>query len=101
MKHCVNSAVNEPVTTFYTKVYSVGLFFLTEAKFLLYDDLHIVNMLEGVKVFYLVFLPPVKVTWNFCGRKRHIFSLGKNSASNFIVFCVLLSSSGSSDQQRW
>lgn len=48
MKHCVNSAVNEPVTTFYTKVYSVGLFFLTEAKFLLCDDLHIVNMLEGV-----------------------------------------------------
>lgn len=48
VKHCVNSAVNEPVTTFYTKVYSVGLFFLTEAKFLLCDDLHIVNMLEGV-----------------------------------------------------
>lgn len=48
MKQCVNSAVNEPVTTFYTKVYSVRLFFLTEAKFLLCDDLHIVNMLEGV-----------------------------------------------------
>lgn len=50
MKHCVNATVDEPVTTFYTRVYSVGLFFTTETKVLLCDHLHIVNMQNGVGV---------------------------------------------------
>lgn len=89
VKHCVNATVNEPVTTFYTRVYSVGLFFMTETKVLLCDHLHIVNMQNGVGVFYLVFFPQMKVTWNFSGEKKHVLSsLGKNSTHNVMLFYV-------------